>query len=280
MNSRAKIFSLTIIILAAGFIGSNLPVLQGSSGHQAYDRGLEGQATSALGYNTDVASSGAADSASPGSRSDRKIITTVRMTLDVSSVSSAMTLIESDVDSYNGFIESSSISRGEGNTGRMTVAVPSEDLDRFESGISDSWEVESRDVDREDVTDSYNELEAEIESLRTEYSRLQELINQTDDVENLIKIQERMSEVRGKIDYKQQRIERMDENIEYSKVHITLEGPKTFESRFGLRDTLSSAYSALFRSLELMILGGAYLLPVAALYGLYRLVVRLKEERF
>jgi predicted nucleic acid-binding Zn-ribbon protein len=145
--------------------------------------------------------------------------------------------------------------------------------------VEDNWKVDSRNVDREDVTDSYNQLETEIESLKTEHQRLKELINQTDDVENLIRLQERMSQVRSQINYKQERLDRMDENIEYSKVHITLEGPQSFESKFELRETLSDAYSALFDSVKLIIVGTAYLLPVAAIYGIYRIGIRVKRER-
>ena len=122
-------------------------------------------------------------------------------------------------------------------------------------------------------------METEINSLKAEHQRLQELINQTDDVENLIRLQERMSEVRSQINYKQQRLDRLKEDIQYSKVHLTLEGPQSFESRFEIRETLSEAYSAVFKSVKLIILGVAYLLPVAALYGIYRLARLIKERR-
>jgi hypothetical protein len=282
IDRRIKIVSVFSVVILAGLITTATSPLLNQD--QAYtekpDRTSGGQAG---GIAYDVPASGEqnlADSADSSSSdgSDRKVITTVRTTLKVSKVDSAMQIIRSEVRSYNGFIESSSITKDSGNTGSMTVAVPSDDLSEFESSLNDKWEVKSRNVDREDVTDSYNELETEIESLKTEHDRLQELINQTDDVENLIRLQERMSQVRSQINYKQQRLDRMDENIEYSKVHIALEGPQTFESRFELRETLSEAYNALFESVKILIVGTAYMIPVAMIYGAYRILMRVRKR--
>lgn len=276
VSQNMKIVSILSFVLVVGFLATNPPALQDNSQVQTFDRpaGSSGGASYDAPARTESEGGG-----QPGAGSDRKVITTVRTTLKVSDVGSAMKSIESDVRSYNGFIESSSIDTGSENTGSMTVAVPADDLEEFEAGLEDSRDVESRNVDREDVTDSYNQLETEIESLKTEHQRLRELINQTDDVENLIKLQERMSQVRSQINYKQDRLDRLSEDIEYSKVHITLEGPKSFESRFELRETLSDAYSALFDSVKLIIVGTAYLVPVAFLYGAYRIGIRVKRER-
>jgi hypothetical protein len=282
IDRRIKIVSVFSVVILAGLIATaTSPLLNQDQAYtEKLDRTSGGQAGD-IAYDVPASGeqnlAGSADSSSSDG-SDRKVITTVRTTLKISKVDSAMQIIRSEVQSYNGFIESSSITKDSGNTGRMTVAVPADDLSEFESSLNDKWEVKSRNVDREDVTDSYNELETEIESLKTEHDRLQELINQTDDVENLIRLQERMSQVRSQINYKQQRIDRMDENIEYSKVHITLEGPQTFESRFELRETLSEAYNALFESVKILIVGTAYMIPVAFLYGVYRILMRVRKR--
>lgn len=278
IDSRILVVILVFAVMATGFIASSTSSPLANSGGEDIDRQ---QATSQLSYDSpdkaesDGRASSGSDQDAEGSESDRKVITTVRTTLKVSDVESAIGSIESQVQSFNGFVESSSLTRDSSNRGRMSVSVPAEDLDEFESGLEEEWKVESRDVDRRDVTDSYSEIETELESLRTEHSRLRELINQTDDVENLIGLQERMSEVRSRINYNQQRLDRMDQDIEYSTVHITLEGPQTFESRFEARDTLSDAYSAVFRSVKIIIIGTAYLIPLAVLYGIYRAGKRL-----
>ncbi|PSH01865.1 MAG: hypothetical protein BRC27_00650 [Nanohaloarchaea archaeon SW_10_44_10] len=279
LDNRVKIASVLTLVLVVGFLASSAPGLQEYSGQQK----LSQSASSDLAYDapttTEAGGGGDTRESADSSSSERKVVTTVRTTLKVSDVGSAINSVTFSANSLGGFIESSSVNQDRESRGRITVAVPEENLSKFESDLESNWQIKSRNVNRDDVTDSYNKLETEINSLKAEHQRLQELINQTDDVENLIRLQERMSEVRSQINYKQQRLDRLKEDIQYSKVHLTLEGPQSFESRFEIRETLSEAYGAVFESVKLIILGVAYLLPVAALYGIYRLARLIKERR-
>lgn len=204
--------------------------------------------------------------------STRKIVTTVRTTLRVDDVSTAQEAVRRQVEEYNGFIESTSIDQRNEVSGRMTVAVPDENLSEFTSGLESSYRVESQSSDRTDVTDRYNELEAELESKKQEMRQLEELMNRSENVSELVKIQDRMSELRSRINFLQKQLEDLDERVTYSKVYITFEGPELLKAEFDLRKTLFDAYRGVFQSIRLMILGAAYLLPFAVLVGLYKLV--------
>lgn len=204
--------------------------------------------------------------------STRKIVTTVRTTLRVEDVSTAQEAVRRQVEEYNGFIKSTSIDQRNEVSGRMTVAVPDENLSEFTSGLESSYRVESQSSDRTDVTDRYNELEAELESKKKEMRQLEELMNRSESVSELVKIQDRMSELRSRINFLQKQLEDLDERVTYSKVYITFEGPELLKAEFDLRKTLFDAYRGVFQSIRLMILGAAYLLPFAVLVGLYKLV--------
>lgn len=279
-DNRIKIAAALSIVLLTGFIATNI----GSTQSHNYKEKLDSSGNIGASYDaparTEEDAGDAARSRDISSQqNDRKVITTVRTTIKVDKVESAMQQVSSNAESLDGFIESSSVSQDREKRGSMTIAIPEENLSEFENSLEDNWRLESRDIDRDDVTDSYNELETEIESLKAEHQRLKELINQTDDVENLIRLQERMSEVRSQINYKQQRLDRLEDDIQYSKVHLTLEGPQSFKSQFEIQETLSDAYSAVFESVKLIIIGVAYLLPLGVLYGVYRLAVRVKDRR-
>lgn len=267
LDNRIKIPLAMAGLLLIGFIASSLndPVSLSGPPHPT-------ERTQDLGF------SGAADSAETGS--DTKVVTSYRMTLKVSNIDSAIEDIESETRARGGFIESSSRSRDRQNRGSLTVSVPANASEGFENDLEERYEVRSKDVDRTDVTDSYNELEAEVESLKTEYQRLNELINQTDDVSTLVDIQERLSTVRSQLNYKQQRLDQLEQDIQYSTFHINLEGPQSFENRFDLQKTVSDAYSSVFDSLRLIILGTGYLVPFGLIYLGYRAAVRLKRKGF
>jgi hypothetical protein len=272
VESRIKIPVALAVLLLVGFTASSIDsgpeLMSGEPRVESLDRA----------QNQKLAASG--DSEGRGSATGRKIVTTYRMTLRVSNVDAAMQNIESEVGTRGGFVESSSRSQDRENSRSLTVSIPANISGVYENDLESRYDVKSSDVDREEVTDSYSELEAEIESLETEYQRLNELINQTDDVDTLIQLQERLSTVRSRLNYNQQRLDRLQEDIEYSTFHITLEGPQSFESRFDIHETFSDAYTAVFDSFRFMILGAAYIVPFALIYGVYRAAIRLRERGF
>ena len=271
LDTGYKIGLLLLVALTVGFVAnsfSSSPVLLGADHSQVGE--LDKQR---LAYDVPTSSSGALDQAEGSSgSSDRKIVTTVRTTLKVSDVAEAQENTRNLVEQYNGFIESSSIDQRNEVSGSMTVAIPDENLSAFTSGLEDRYKIESQNTDRSDVTDRYNELESELSTKKQEMQQLRELMNRSENVSDLIKVQERMSELRSRIDYLQKQLDDLDERVTYSKVYIDFEGPELLRAGFNLRETFYQAYRAVFDSVRLIILGTAYLLPFLIVAGLYKLL--------
>lgn len=254
-----------------------------ASSFQSATLGSSNSQVAYQGQTEDLAASGGiADKGVPKTRgdsggadpetSDRKIVTTVRTTLKVNDVAAAQDDVRQRVEQYNGFIESSSIDQRNEVSGRMVVAVPDENLSDFTNGLESNYKVKSQSSDRTDVTDRYNELEAELNSKQQEMRQLEDLMNRSENVSDLVKIQERMSELRSRINYLQKQLDNLDERVDYSTVHITFEGPELLKASFDIQETFFQAYRAIFESVRLMILGAAYLLPFAVIIGLYKVV--------
>jgi len=271
-------YKIGLALLGALFIG-----FVASSFHGTPLLGADSSQTSYAGHNEDltisrdVAEAGASrgdgqSGPTTSESSERKIVTTVRTTLKVDDVVQAQEYVKQRIEEYNGFIESSSIDQRNEVSGRMTVAVPDENLSDFTSGLKNNYRVESQNSDRTDVTDRYNELEAELNSKQQEMRQLQDLMNRSENVSDLVKIQGRMSELRSRINFLQKQLDDLDERVAYSKVYITFEGPELLKASFDIQETFFQAYRAIFESVRLMILGAAYLLPFLAVIGLYKVV--------
>lgn len=269
-----KISAALAVLLLVGFTASSIDNGSSITSSPSYSGGHTEKLDRAK--TQDLATS--RESERTTDESDSKVVTTYRMTLEVSNVDTAIQDIESGVRQRGGFIESISRSQDRENRGTLTVSVPANISESYEDHFQERYRIKSKDVDRRNVEDSYNEIEAEIQSLEAEYRRLNELINQTDDVETLIKLQERLSEVRSSLDYRKQRLERLDEDVKYSTFRITLEGPQSFESRFNLYEAVSDSYTAVFKSFRLIILGAGYLVPFALIYGIFRAARRIKDR--
>lgn len=196
----------------------------------------------------------------------RKQITTARIDIDVPDVQQAQTDIETLTSGHGGYVVSTSVSREFGDQGRMEVRVPDGNLSTFLTTVEGRWQVDSRQVDVRDVTRQYTELSLELRNKRQELQRLEELINRTDDVDTLIKIQERMGELRTRIQFLENELSQLEERITYATVTITMEESSAFETRFELRRALTESYRGMFKSLNLMIVGAGYLLPFVIIF--------------
>ncbi|MFB6294140.1 MAG: DUF4349 domain-containing protein [Candidatus Nanohaloarchaea archaeon] len=223
------------------------------------------------------AGGGAVEQAAETGGQDRMRVTRVSMDIDVPDVQQAQTEIESLADRYSGFVEDTSLSREYGDRGRMEVRVPEANRTQFTAAIEERWTVESRDTSVEDVTRRHTELSLELKNKRQELRQLEKLMNRSDDVENLIRIQERMGELRTRIQYLENEMAELEERVEYATV--TMEEASAFETRFELRRAATDAYRGAFKSVNLMIVGTGYLLPFAALFAVLYLVKRRWDAR-
>lgn len=226
-------------------------------------------------------SAGAAPAATGGDRAStaRKRATSISLEVEVKDVENAQESTREEVERLNGIVNRVSLNREVGTRGSMTVRVPEENVSEFFTSMEDSWRVESRDSDTTDVTDRYTELELELENKRQELRRLEDLMNRTDSVESLVKIQERMGELRSRIQFLEVQLEELDRRVEYTEIRISFEQPQPLETEFELRESVRNAYQGVFQSMKLMIVGTGYLLPFAAVAALAYGVRRFIKQR-
>lgn len=210
---------------------------------------------------------------------ERKKVTRYRIDLEVPDVEEAMDQTGQLAESHGGYTTSSSFSREDGNRGSLDVAVPEENVSEFLGEVRDNWKVESSNKDTDDVTDRYTELELELRNKRQELNRLESMMNETENVDSLIKIQERMSELRSRIQFLENQLNQLDQKVEYTQIHLSYEEPKPLSHEFEVRESLRQGYRGVFQSLDLMIVGLGYLLPFLLLGGIIYKGRNLWRER-
>ncbi|MFB6144206.1 MAG: DUF4349 domain-containing protein [Candidatus Nanohaloarchaea archaeon] len=260
----AALASGLVAVMAVGFVA------------QSFSTSSQGDALQTQKAYRDVSLAASGDSAA----SSPMYAVSYRMSLEVSDVREAMNAVGERAKGLGGRIESESFDRRRGVNGDMNVLVPKENVTEFVSGIESDYRVESFSKQRQDVSDQYTETRLELRNKRQELRQLEELMNRTESVDSLIKIQERMSELRSRIQYLEQRKEEIREDVEYVDVSISLERPGVIDTDFNLRESLANAYSGIFQSLNLLIVGTGYLLPFALLGALVYGLRRIYSERF
>ena len=156
----------------------------------------------------------------------RLLIRTVCITAETTNYNQVAADLESRVRECGGYIEYSSM-HGTGNnrdlrSGSYTVRVPADKLDSLIDAVGSSCTVTASNENTTDVTLEYVDTKARIESLRVEYDQLLTLLSQAEDLDTIIVLQNRLTDVRYQIESAESRVRVLENQVEYATLTLTL----------------------------------------------------------
>ena len=156
----------------------------------------------------------------------RLLIRTVTITAETTDFSAVTADVQSQVKALGGYIEYSSMS-GTGNnkdlrTAYYTVRIPADQLDSLIEKVGTSCTVLASSENTSDVTLEYVDTKARIESLRVEYDQLLTLLSQADDLDTILILQNRITEVRYQIESNESRIRVLENQVLYATLSLTV----------------------------------------------------------
>lgn len=191
------------------------------------------------GYNYKDASSEVGSAMTEENLSDRKIIYTSYVNMESTGYDESYEKIKAFITSSNGYIsESSYTGRGinSANTERycsITARIPAESYTTFLEQLNDAGKITTLTEHTADVTASYQDYEARISALEVQEERLLGMLSETKDVNSLILIEERLSNVRYEIENYQASLNYLKNAVAYSTVVIYLDEVITSSSNIG-----------------------------------------------
>lgn len=159
----------------------------------------------------------------------QKLIKTVNLTMQTRDFDSLLENIQEKTEECGGYVENSDISGlSYYNTNGyryawLTLRIPSERLDEFVTVVSGLGNVTSKNESVQDVTLQYVDVESHIQALETEQSRLLELMEQAESMEDIIQIESRLSEIRYELQSYESRLRTYDNQVNYSTVCVNID---------------------------------------------------------
>lgn len=160
---------------------------------------------------------------------DLKLIWRASVSMETLEFDESVQQITDLVSEMGGFVESSSSSGGSDASGNysskyayLTIRVPSDKLTGFMGSLNDCGTITSQNLSSENISLEYADTEARREALQTEYDRLLDLMAQAEDVDAVIAIEARLSEVRLQLDSLSSQLRTYDNLVDYSTVNIDL----------------------------------------------------------
>ncbi len=175
---------------------------------------------------------GGTTSASTGNttvQSNEKIIRTFFMDVETQEFDSLISRINSDIKRMGGYVESSEISgRSYSYTnatryGNIVARIPSDKVDGFVNSVGENANVVSKQESTENISLQYIETESKIETLRIEQERLYALLEKEDSLDDIIVLENRLSEIRYELQNHESQLRYYDNKVAYSTITLSIQ---------------------------------------------------------
>lgn len=157
----------------------------------------------------------------------QKLIKTVTLNMETREFEIVLSGIQAKVTETGGYTETSEVNGssyyGRGNRSAwLTLRIPADKLDTFVTTVSGLGNVTSKSESVEDITLQYVDTESHKKALETEQDRLLTLMEQAESMDDIIKIETRLSEIRYELQTYETTLRTYDNQVSYSTVNIDL----------------------------------------------------------
>lgn len=241
MKKTTKLLALALaVVLALGLAGcgaktsyiaseeayDSSPMEAPASAESFMDAGFANTASGSTLYSE---SGDRSASAEPADMSE-KIIYSASARLETTEFDTALEKIQALVKELGGFMESTSISgnnyssiaRGStgGRSASYTIRVPSDKFALLTGSLSDIGNVPYCNTYMQNVTMEYYDVQSRLEAYKTQETRLLEMLAVAESVEDMLAIQQQLTDVQYEIDSLSGRLRYYDHQVTYSTVSL------------------------------------------------------------
>lgn len=166
----------------------------------------------------------------------RKLVKTVYLSAETEDLDSFETSLGKQVSDVGGYIESSSISNGNGAVyyddpsysssstktryGSYTIRIPADQLDSFVAQVSGETNVLSQSTNVDDITLQYVDNQSRIEALKIEQQNLMDMLKKAETVEDMIAIQAQLTSVNADLQSYQSQQNYYDNQVDYATLNV------------------------------------------------------------
>jgi len=154
----------------------------------------------------------------------RYIIRNARLTLEIQDIDEAVEQIQAETDRMEGYVSALDIHTisEDRRSGNITLRIPEERFDQAMETIKQLGRILNEQFDTDDVTRQYIDMEARIANLEVQEQRMRELLEQADNVEDVLKVENELSRIRGELESMQGDFKYLQERVRYSTIHVSL----------------------------------------------------------
>ena len=227
---------------------------------------------------------------------NQKLIRTVYLDAETEDLDALLSQISERITELSGYVESRDVYNGSSyNANRyrradLVIRIPADRLDAFVDQVADNSNIVSNRETAEDVTLDYVATQSRIVALETEQARLLELLAQAKDMEDLLLIETRLTEVRTELERVTSQLRLYDNRVNYGTIHLNItevrqytviEEPESVWQRIGkgFVKSLKGLWTILTEIFVFLIVALPYLLAIGAVATGVLLLIRYIKKK-
>lgn len=227
---------------------------------------------------------------------NQKLVYTCTMRMETTEFAKTLSALKELIEKYDAFVETeeqsdsanswyySSYKKTSGTLSeRIVIRVPSENYDAFLSDLDGQGKVREKNTKVDNITRSYSDTETIIAALKTQEKRLLEMMDQAETIEDMITVEDRLTEVQQELALYESRLSGMDLDVAYSTVDLTLtevleysgDTEPVYTATFGdrLKNTLKESWETTLEFLEGLLFFLIRALPILLILGVIGLAI-------
>ena len=220
----------------------------------------------------------------------KMLIVTGELNMETMDLDKLLEELEKNVSAFGGYFQDSSISTsGSYRYYTAVVRVPAENFTEFLDGVEKAGNVTYYHENTKDITDTYTDLSARVTPLKAEEARVLDFYKEAKDLDDLLMIESRLTEIRYEIDYLETQLKNYDLQVAYSTLTISIRETSTYtETSVSFWDRLASSFrygwTNFVSGIEDFVLDVVYyfwniLLFAAIIFGAYKLYKYIRSRR-
>ncbi len=185
---------------------------------------------------------------------ERKLTKNGSIQFQTSDLNKTKQFIIHAVNTLNGYIANDNLSESDKRVANtITARIPAEKTDSLIRLIeSNASKIDFKNIDVEDVTEQFIDLESRIKTKKEVETRYRELLAKANTVEEILKIEEQIGNIRTEIESAEGRLRYLSNQVRYSTLTVTFYEQS---AGFGFREKISKAFKNGWNNLLWMIVG-------------------------
>lgn len=166
--------------------------------------------------------------------SEQKLIKRVNMDAETEDLEALLPQITNKVAELGGYIESQELYNGSAYSSyrhrnvNLTIRIPAQRLAEFTAQVEGVSNVVNYSETTDDVTLQYVDTESRVKALETEQARLLELLEQATSLEDILEIEDRLTDVRYELESYASQLRVLENKVSYATVRLYISQVKVY----------------------------------------------------